>query len=929
MTGPSVVHRLLSAPEAAITVLRDEGALDSDGLDALLADISRLAASDPRSALVLLELVPDLAGAADAPAAVPAATYLRARMTLDAGEPRAALHLIETAHTEYLRLGMDLPALRTGLGRMHVLDDLGRHTDAVNVGEDLLAVAQTLPGSPELDILHASVQGNIGAALGYLGRHQEALAAYRRSEATWRSFGRLEEAAAALANQGVELTALGRPGAAIDCLDAAAAVFDAAHDRAWYAKCLGHRGEALTAAGWLTDALADYEKARSILDELDARTEAWRLATSTASALLGLGLTDEAITVIDATVPGLREADLQHDLAAALSLRGVACARSGLVPAARGALTEAVRLFRSVADTPGLARALLELSTLVEDTEARRCVGEAADLLPEGHWPGIACLVALRRAELDADDAPGAEEALREASARADELALPHLRQVVSLRLGTRLLRLGDIDGGIEHLTHALAEVEQIGSRIHDDGLRATYLASRNGAQDALIAALLRRGGDEDVNRACALADRAKGRTLIDVMTGTIARPPTVESDGEAARLTGELQAAYSALFAADAGAYPTLRATVAELERLISVRQALSAVPQRAGRHKQAGPDPLAGIPVLAYHLIGEDLVAFVTVGGRLEVRTQVSLRAPLMDLLDDLDAHLGAHAIGALEQFPAARADACRRVLQDLYLAVFAPIAPLLRSRDAAPTPLVIVPHGPLHRVPFHALHDGWGYLLRDWIITVSPSVEVARVSAGRPSRRRPALVVGVADEATPMVEAEARGISAELAGAELLIGPEATFDRVRAGAGEAGVVHLACHGLFRAENVAFTSFRLADRWVRAADVARFDVPGATLVLSACESGRVGRMPGDEAAGLARGFLVAGARCVVLSQWLAHDRGTAELMLTFHRHLAAGADPAAALRLAQLAALETYPHPFHWAPFIAVGAPATLEDS
>ena len=108
-----------------------------------------------------------------------------------------------------------------------------------------------------------------------------------------------------------------------------------------------------------------------------------------------------------------------------------------------------------------------------------------------------------------------------------------------------------------------------------------------------------------------------------------------------------------------------------------------------------------------------------------------------------------------------------------------------------------------------------------------------------------------------------------------------------------------------------------------MRAADVAALDLDGAVVVLSACESGRVGHSAGDEAMGLARGFLAAGARCVVVSQWLADDRCTAQLMVDMHRHMVTGSSPAAALRLAQLALVRDHPHPFHWAPFIAVGAP------
>jgi tetratricopeptide (TPR) repeat protein len=918
--GPSLVERLLAEPGEADAVLHAAGALDRSGLDSLLTEVAHLAVSDADAAARLLDAVEAAARAARIPAVLPAAGYLRARLTLEAGEPLRALELIEAARDDYSRLGMTLPALRTELGRMHVLDDLGRHGEAAEAARELFEQLRHLPPDDDVRQLQASALGNLGVALGFTGRHDEARLAYQRSEAIWRELGAEEEAAAAVANQAVELTTLGRAGAAVDLLGAAAQVFERVGDRFWFAKCLGHRGEAFTAVGRLAEALVDYQTARAILDALGAHTEAWRLGTATASTFLALGLADEAVSVLDRIEPELRNAGLKHDLAGVLCTQGMAHARAGRPERARPLLTEAAELYRTVDDVPDEARALLELSACMDDAPARALVQRAADLLEEGHWPGVRCLAALRHADLVTDD-PGAVQAhLEEARELAAELALPHLQQAVSLRLGTLRLRLGDLDGGIEHLSEALAKVELIGSSIHDETLRAAYVASRNAAQEELMRALLQRGSPQDLTRAAVLADRAKGRTLIELFRGAVGW--TATADAESDQLTGELEGAHSALFAADIGIQPAVRATVVDLERRLSARQAMlrGAPPHALGTRPV--PAALHEFTSLAYHVVGEEVVAFVTVGGTTQVHRQVTDRSRLLGLLDDLESHLGRHAVAVVGAHGGARAAACRRVLEELYLAVLAPIAETL-PRSTSASPLLVVPHGPLHRVPFHALHDGYRYVLQDWVITVSPSLEVAAYAASRSPRSAEALVVGVADEATPFVEDEARTVAGILGDATTLIGEASTFERFGECAEKAGLVHLACHGLFRPENPAFSSLRLADRWVRAADVAALDLDGAVVVLSACESGRVGHSAGDEAIGLARGFLAAGARGVVVSQWLADDRWTAELMVGMHRHLVTGSSPAAALRLAQLGLARDHPHPFHWAPFIAVGAP------
>ena len=58
-----------------------------------------------------------------------------------------------------------------------------------------------------------------------------------------------------------------------------------------------------------------------------------------------------------------------------------------------------------------------------------------------------------------------------------------------------------------------------------------------------------------------------------------------------------------------------------------------------------------------------------------------------------------------------------------------------------------------------------------------------------------------------------------------------------------------------------------------------------------------------------------------MVASLWLVQDETTAWLMDKCYAHLRNGVDRAAALRNAQLALKEKYPHPYFWAPFVLIG--------
>ena len=131
----------------------------------------------------------------------------------------------------------------------------------------------------------------------------------------------------------------------------------------------------------------------------------------------------------------------------------------------------------------------------------------------------------------------------------------------------------------------------------------------------------------------------------------------------------------------------------------------------------------------------------------------------------------------------------------------------------------------------------------------------------------------------------------------------------------------MHLACHGMFRSDNPMFSSLKLHDGWLTAADVLHLDLAGALVTLSACESARNEVFAGDELIGLTRAFLGAGAATLVASLWLVQDETTLEMMETWYEHLSTGVGRAAALRKAQLALKDKYPHPYFWAPFVLIG--------
>jgi CHAT domain-containing protein len=116
-------------------------------------------------------------------------------------------------------------------------------------------------------------------------------------------------------------------------------------------------------------------------------------------------------------------------------------------------------------------------------------------------------------------------------------------------------------------------------------------------------------------------------------------------------------------------------------------------------------------------------------------------------------------------------------------------------------------------------------------------------------------------------------------------------------------------------------FSALHLADGPFTVQDAETLRLPQGVVVLSACETGVSEYSRGDEMIGLVRAFLVAGAARVVASLWPVDDAVTQEFMAAFYPALRAGNSPAVALRAAQMAVMETHPHPFHWAAFTLYG--------
>jgi CHAT domain-containing protein len=221
----------------------------------------------------------------------------------------------------------------------------------------------------------------------------------------------------------------------------------------------------------------------------------------------------------------------------------------------------------------------------------------------------------------------------------------------------------------------------------------------------------------------------------------------------------------------------------------------------------------------------------------------------------------------------------------------------------------------------VPFAALYDGEEYLADRYQLAWAPSARVAYQGLSRPTTTpRTVLAIGESTR-LPHAACEAEAVAAMLPHGRAFVGRAATVANLVAHVGGADLIHLACHAQFRADSPLFSALHLHDEALYAETIESMRLPGATVVLSACETALHDQGGGEEMVGLTRAFLAAGAARVLASLWPVEDAATMALMSDFYAGLRRGAHPAQALRHAQLAARQRQEHPFHWASFAVSG--------
>ncbi|MHC4991037.1 MAG: CHAT domain-containing protein, partial [Planctomycetota bacterium] len=714
----------------------------------------------------------------------------------------------------------------------------------------------------------------------------------------------------------------------------------------------GNLADLMSRQGRLPAAVFHFEQARVALEADKAPGDAARLASEQAEAFAGLGMLDEAVAAYEASLPVLDQHGLVSEAARARAGLGHALMRLGRWSKADAVLGAAAESFQQLDHEAGYARVRTVQSDLaVAQNDHAVATSRLRAALPHVEdRPAEAALVRHRLAMLaiDGGDLASAEDLLDDALTAAVGLhATPLTAELLHARGQLRWAQSRHAEA-LAEFESAVETVEAVRGALGADRVRAAFLGSRTKVYEDLVRALLDLAEPGHLARAFATIEKAKSRALLDVVCGLL---EANEADDDRAR-SGQPDAVLSELLVhrrhlnalysrlddlGDARAPTTLEAWRDEVASCMRQIQVLDA--RLSARHGVgdllAEPASLAGIQarlaprtlLLEYFMLGDELICLAITCDHAALHRHLASREDLAQQIEAVHFE-----IGRAVTYPADEANQdhlvedARRELGSLSRLVLGPVGERLVDAER----IIVIPHGALHGIPFHALHTGDGYLIDRCELVCSPSASllVELQHGGHRPVEQSALVVGIPDERAPSIEPEARAVARALGDAPLLLGNEVTRERLTEAATNVGVLHVASHALFVAGSPLASGIRLGDGWLTVCDLAGLRLRNSLVVLSGCDTGRAAVHEGDELIGLLRGLFAAGARSLIMSLWTLNDSSAQETMEMVYQSWGSnhpGTTLAAALRRAQLRLKRSRPHPAFWAPFTLV---AGLDD-
>jgi len=290
-----------------------------------------------------------------------------------------------------------------------------------------------------------------------------------------------------------------------------------------------------------------------------------------------------------------------------------------------------------------------------------------------------------------------------------------------------------------------------------------------------------------------------------------------------------------------------------------------------------------------------------------------------------------------------------------QQLYRWIIAPLEAEFQAHKIKN--LVFVMDSGLRSLPVAALHDGKGFLVEHYSVSLVPSLSLTG-SSYRDVRPLQVLAMGASEFAEqaplPGVKVELATITGQLWKGKSFLNDSFTIENFKAQRHlqSYGIVHLATHAEFKPGAPNNSYIQLWNRKLRLNELEELQLSDPRvelLVLSACRTALGNK---DAELGFAGSAFVAGVGSTLATLWYVNDRGALGLTTEFYHQLSQVSIKSQALQQAQLAMIQgrvriennqlynsgksvslpsrsststnlNLSHPYYWAAFTLVGQP------
>ena len=858
------------------------------------------------------------------------------------GKNRAAVQYHERALKVYESLGVCKEAARTLSTSIQPLSLLGEYDRAFAAAERAREIFVRLGETARI----ASLDNNVANVLYRQDRFEEAMTYYQRAYKALLDARQWEHAGFTLHNIATCFISLNDFPRALDSYQRARDLFvrhemPLPRDQADYNIAYLHylRGEYSRALEMLSATTRScetngdaYHRALCQLDLSDIYLE--------------LNLREEASEMAHDAFLQFEKLGMRYEAAKALANKAVAYGQQGKTEQSLECFARARKMFARENNLTWARLLDLYQSFLLfrerRYADARRLCCEAAEFFDKSVLisKAVLCHLLLARIALQTADPRQALKETKTATAKLSNLEAPVLTYQSQLLLGQIARKRGDRAAALAAYQEARKALETLRTHLQSEELKISFVKNRMGVYEGLVELYLdARNTEISVEDVFSCIEAAKSRSMIEMMlqSGHNHAPSDAarsELIGRIRELRDELNWYYHRVELEQFRPEGAPRERIERLQEQTRAREAgLSRIvrelaPRVGETDMLAGHCDFrlaelqrtlpAGAALVEYYAAGDRLLAALVTRDHVEV-SPVSVMSGVTELLPLLRFQFAKFRLGAeyAQQFHEPLLRATLSHLQHLYAQLISPL-----RIPAGVRHLIFVPHGPLHYLPFHALHSGEHYLCDQYSVSYSPSAALFALCQQKPTpASKASLVFGIPDERAPLILREVESVATLLPRAELFVGKQASTNVLRDRGPETATLHIATHGIYRQDNPMFSSIKLGDGHLNLYDLYQMRLAAKLVTLSGCATGMNFVAEGDELLGLQRGLFSAGATSLLLSLWDVHDHSTAELMREFYQGYVRSGDMAGSLQTAMLRLRAERPHPYFWAPFVLVG--------